>query len=108
MIYYAGVAVLRCFAAKVLRFFGFSRRQLSSGVAYFHITPTDNPGILSVDGDERSPTKKPPIVFVHGLGVGLAPYLNIVRKLSQRSREVFVLELQEVTQSGVETVLPPS
>merc|ERR1712039_173232 len=48
-----------------------------------------------------------PIVFIHGLGWGLPPYLLFILRLA-RNRECFVLELPEVSQLCVETCLPPN
>merc|ERR1711862_277637 len=48
-----------------------------------------------------------PVVFIHGLGVGLTPYLPFIKRIADM-RELFVVELPEVAQTGSELVLPPS
>ena len=53
------------------------------------------------DGDTmEEPSPSPPsspIVFVHGIGVGLLPYLAFVDKLVETGRTVFLPEVAEVT-----------
>jgi pimeloyl-ACP methyl ester carboxylesterase len=49
----------------------------------------------------------PPVVFIHGLGVGLTPYLPLLRRL-KRIRECFVIELLEVSQVGCDEILSPA
>merc|ERR1712032_1662689 len=83
--------------------------KLARGLSYFrYAPPAPPPGLLLVDGVVASAEEPlPPIVFIHGLGVGLVPYVPFLRRLCYTRREIFVLELPEISQVCCETVLPP-
>mmetsp|Transcript_23313 Transcript_23313/g.43807 ORF Transcript_23313/g.43807 Transcript_23313/m.43807 type:complete len:660 (-) Transcript_23313:15-1994(-) len=44
-----------------------------------------------------SPSSLTPIVFVHGIGIGLMPYLNLISNLQKTGRPVILLEVSEVS-----------
>lgn len=73
---------------------------------YLPKTRPPPPGLLVLGGSPAPIEPVLPIVFIHGLGVGVAPYLRFIRRLAQ-ARECFVIDLPEVSQSGCERVLSP-
>jgi pimeloyl-ACP methyl ester carboxylesterase len=108
--YYVCIRVLHAATRHALRFFGFTFHAATSKVpvGFFHSPTSPAPGFLVRDGSPTLDPSSPPIVFIHGLGVGIAPYVRFVGHLSRcRSREVFLVELPEIAQAGSETVLSP-
>jgi len=102
--------------AAVLRLWGFKRYTASNGCSYWINTPLtardwkNGDSMISGDEDERpflngagiddvSDDVAKPIVFVHGLGVGLAPYLpNIAQLLrSKPGRKIALLTLPHIS-----------
>eukprot|EP00756_Hemistasia_phaeocysticola_P054395 Hpha_TRINITY_DN30323_c0_g1::TRINITY_DN30323_c0_g1_i1::g.146934::m.146934 len=77
---------LRMYASAAFRVLGFDRREVE-GQTFWHSPGTD-PSL-------------PPFVLCHGLGVGLAPYMILVRRLKSRfpERGCVVLETPEVSMS---------
>ncbi|KAL7580193.1 hypothetical protein ACA910_012943 [Epithemia clementina (nom. ined.)] len=66
---------------------GFERRVVGPVAYYFH------PG--SVDDDQLKPDT--PIIFVHGIGVGLITYLPLIDALLSTGRPVFLPEIPYVS-----------
>jgi pimeloyl-ACP methyl ester carboxylesterase len=92
---------------QTLALMGFTRFG-STSFAYFHCAAPREPAVLITGGRVQSKVKPlPPVVFIHGLGVGVTPYLPLLRRL-KRTRECFVVELLEVTQVGCDEILPPA
>ena len=90
-----------------MRLLGFTYHPKGpGGVGFFHSTPARPPGVLVVGGAPTPLAVAPPVVLIHGLGIGLAPYLRFIRRLGQ-ARECFVVELPEVSQTGVQDTLSP-
>lgn len=111
--YYLGVHALRAATHQTMRIFGFVHHGgVAGGISYFRYIPPEAPGQLIALGHAAPPLSPPaaqqlPVVFIHGLGCGLAVYLRFLRRLAC-SRECFVVELPEISQLGVEAVMPPS
>lgn len=109
LLYYVSMCMLRVATRQTLRLLGFTYYGGPAGsLSFFHYAPPrPGPGVLLIHGECTQETRRPPIVFIHGLGVGLAPYLRFIRRLAGGSRECFVIELLEVSQSGTRVVLSP-
>lgn len=108
LLYYAGIYVLTAAVRLVLRLTGFTyHASRSGGISFFHKIRTPASGLPVVAGRAAAEPMEPPVVFLHGVGVGLAYYLPIIWRLSA-GRECFVVELPEVSQAGIEDVLPPA
>eukprot|EP00930_Biecheleria_cincta_P096243 TRINITY_DN88114_c0_g1_i1.p1 TRINITY_DN88114_c0_g1~~TRINITY_DN88114_c0_g1_i1.p1 ORF type:complete len:526 (+),score=61.93 TRINITY_DN88114_c0_g1_i1:82-1659(+) len=105
--YYASIRALSTGSRQYMRFLGFSYHPgRYEGVPFYHVGAPCHPGQLIKDGVAVSRSKRPPVVFIHGLGPGLAPYLFFIRRLAS-THECFVLELPEISQVGVETAPTP-
>lgn len=105
--YYASIRALHAVTRQMMRLLGFTytKGAKGGGVSFFHCAPPKPlPGLLLQDGEPQVP--KPPVVLIHGLGVGLLPYLPFIRRLA-RLRECFVLEVPEVSQVGARVSLTP-
>jgi len=105
--YYASIRALQAVTRQSMRLMGFTYTKASEGhgVSFFHYAPPGPlPGLLLQRGEARPP--EPPVVFIHGLGVGLLPYLPFIRRLA-RQRECFVVEVPEVSQVGAKVTLTP-
>ncbi|CAK0789307.1 unnamed protein product [Prorocentrum cordatum] len=102
--YYASIRALQAVTRQSMRLMGFTYTK-GHGVSFFHYAPPGPlPGLLLQRGEARPP--EPPVVFIHGLGVGLLPYLPFIRRLTGL-RECFVVEVPEVSQAGAEVTLTP-
>ncbi|CAE8665102.1 unnamed protein product, partial [Polarella glacialis] len=87
--------------------FGY-HRDGPGGVSFFHRPPPPAPpGELVLGGTAVKREPALPVVFIHGLGVGITPYLRFSRRLA-KVRECFVIELPEISQNGTEKVLSPA
>lgn len=102
--YYACVWALLYGSRQYMRVLGFTHSYGSGGLPFFHKGPPDKPGVLITDGAVAPHEKKIPIIFIHGLGPGIAPYLRFLRRLAA-SYECFVIELPDISQAGVEKSL---
>jgi len=103
-LYYAAVRTLVAATRQTLRLVGFSYHTLGSDserISYFHCNAPPRLGTLIVDGKQAQGQQSLPIVFLHGLGTGLSPYLRLLLRLASE-RELFIIELPEVSQVGVE------
>jgi hypothetical protein len=78
---YVGIWVLHHICDLVLYANGFERHS-NSHIRFWHRRRQRR----------RDSIGKRPIVFFHGLGIGLFPYLNIIRKLCDASRDIFLVE----------------
>lgn len=103
--YYAAILGLRLATRSAMQLMGFTRSKTGQ-LSYFHRPPPAYPGLLVERGKPVPPSQDSPVVLIHGLGVGITPYLRFIRMLG-RSRECFVIELPEVSQACCELVLPP-
>lgn len=106
--YYAGILGLRLATRSTMQLMGFTYHggEASGGLSYFHCPPPARPGQLLEVGKVVEPSRALPVVLVHGLGIGIAPYVQFIRQLSAL-RECFVIELPEISQACCESVLPP-
>lgn len=77
------------------------RRERMGGLSYWHRQPrTLVPGDQDIAGPRQTP-----LVFVHGLGVGLVPYYLFIRRLSRRhSAHLYVPELPFLAMAPWESV----
>lgn len=109
LVYYSALAALRLSSRKGLCLFGFVPcGGTETGIRYYRYSPSQaEPGVLTVNGEVVEQEQQLPIVFIHGLGVGLGPYLRFIRRLTGCKREIFVLELLDISQSGCFAILPP-
>ncbi|CAK9076691.1 unnamed protein product [Durusdinium trenchii] len=103
--YYAAIKGLCIATRSAMQLMGFTR--CSAGrLSYFHRPAPAYPGLLVEGGKPVPPSQDSPVVLIHGLGVGITPYLRFIRMLG-RTRECFVIELPEISQACSEEVLPP-
>jgi len=70
---------------------GFSRRVIGP-VAYYH-----HPGSWELNEDDDTQSHKTPIIFVHGIGIGLIMYMPLIDMLVKTGRPVFLPEIPYVT-----------
>lgn len=73
----------------LLRKRGFERRSIGSVVYYFH------PGTL-ID-QENEDEQKTPIIFVHGIGIGLLMYMPLIDALLKTGRPIMLPEIPYVS-----------
>mmetsp|Transcript_1872 Transcript_1872/g.3830 ORF Transcript_1872/g.3830 Transcript_1872/m.3830 type:complete len:512 (-) Transcript_1872:138-1673(-) len=107
LVYYAALYALRASTRQTMRLFGFTYHAgRAGGISFFHKPVRKPPGMLVLGGEAVPEKAEVPVVFFHGLGVGLPPYLLFIRRLAT-GRECFIVELPEVSQAGTETVLSP-
>lgn len=97
---YVGTAIVcPLMTAQVMRYLGF-RQEKVGGLYYWHRGPRDVRSDLDLAGPRQQP-----LVFCHGLGVGLVPYYFFIARLSQRySGELFVPEMPFMAMCPWETV----
>lgn len=96
-IYYAVTELMGVGADVILRWWGFRRERI--GAVYFWLRHADD----SREFDET------PLVFVHGVGIGLAAYLPLLRALSRPSavnRTIILIELPHVSMKLNVDVVP--
>lgn len=101
LLVYAGTSLLcPLISYKVMQWLGFHRER-SGGLCYWK-----RPRRTDVDPrDDVSAPRGEPLVFVHGLGVGLVPYFLFIYRLSQRhSGELFVPEFPFLAMAPWESV----
>eukprot|EP00438_Fugacium_kawagutii_P017894 Skav201911 [mRNA] locus=scaffold3992:132879:134219:+ [translate_table: standard] len=103
--YYAAILGLRLATNSAMQLMGFTRCKKGQ-LSYFHHPAPAYPGLLLESGKPVPPSPGSPVVLIHGLGVGIPPYLGLIRILA-KTRECFVIELPEVSQACCELVLPP-
>lgn len=109
LIYYLWIRFIASGTRTALQFLGFEYVPSTpgSGLSYFRCAPPQcGPGQLIEGGDAVPEEEQLPVVFIHGLGIGVTPYLRFIRRLAA-SREVFIIELPEIAQAGVKASLPP-
>lgn len=85
LVLYLAVKCIHALAGSRLQHLGF-RRETCGGLSYWHCP-----------GDDYTA----PVLFIHGLGVGLLPYAGKIQRLKQRyaSRRIFLVELPHVSMS---------
>lgn len=96
LVYYAVTSLVSFVGDGVLMWMGFRRERI--GPVYFwirHPKPTCNP----VETEA-------PLVFVHGVGIGLAAYLPLLAKLSKSQRTIMFIELPHVSMKLNVDVVP--
>jgi len=71
-----------------------------SRICYWYYNPSDSARL------KKNHQKQQPIVFIHGVGCGLFPYSNLIRKLYKLNRPLFLVELPYVSMRMVEDVPP--
>ena len=87
---------------------GFVRLTVGSVAYYFHPGKADG----SLGDDDEEPTEKVPIVFVHGIGIGLVFYMPLIDHMLKTGRPLLLPEIPYVNgfrpwQSPY-SVLPPA
>ena len=86
------------FSGGVLRLLGFQKHRSASGRVTYWFRP-------ALEAQPLTPPQRP-CVFVHGLGVGLAPYLAFLRRLSRcHAGPLVVVELRHIALQ-LRTTLP--
>jgi pimeloyl-ACP methyl ester carboxylesterase len=70
---------------------GFERRRVGQINYYFH------PGTASSDDDMYMDNGKLPLVFVHGIGVGLIAYMSLIDALLRTGRPIMLPEIPYVS-----------
>jgi len=74
----------------MLRNRGFTRRVIGP-VAYYH-----HPGASEFCDDDEGSHEKTPLIFVHGIGIGLITYMPLIDALVKTGRPVFLPEIPYV------------
>ena len=69
---------------------GFEYRQVGP-VSYYYY-----PGNLTEENEDSDDTSTAPVVFVHGIGIGLISYLGLIDGLLQTGRPIFLPEIPYV------------
>jgi hypothetical protein len=97
---------------------GFERRSIGPVNYYFHpgtASQTDNGDDSDCDDedhDNNSKDRNTPLVFVHGIGIGLITYQPLIDSLLKSGRPIFLPELPFVSGfrpwQGPNAVLPPA
>eukprot|EP00928_Gymnodinium_smaydae_P040348 TRINITY_DN27372_c0_g1_i1.p1 TRINITY_DN27372_c0_g1~~TRINITY_DN27372_c0_g1_i1.p1 ORF type:complete len:600 (+),score=126.36 TRINITY_DN27372_c0_g1_i1:195-1802(+) len=105
LLYHLGTCALFALARQTMGLFGFKRFGAAGELSFYH-RRLAQPAALILGGQDAKAPEKTPVVFIHGLGCGIAPYLPFIRRIS-KVREVFVVELPEISQVGCERVMPP-
>lgn len=111
LVYYAVTAGLVTMATKVLMgWLGFTR--LTNGcLTYWHRPPSHSPDTQGHPDPPLDPTPPlVPLVFCHGLGVGVVSYITLVKDLVRRCphRELFMVELPHISMRPVEAQASPT
>merc|ERR1712238_286684 len=83
---------------------GFERRSIGSVAYYYHPGKESSSPSMDTDDDkigghpshEKSP-KNTPVVFIHGIGVGLVVYIPLIDALLESGRPLFLPELPFVS-----------
>ena len=78
---------------------GFERRSIGP-VTYYHHPGNEKIGADNIEYDGIAPPKgsiTTPIVFVHGIGVGLITYIPLIDSLMESGRPIFLPELPYVS-----------
>lgn len=75
--YYAGVQSLDFLSDMILRSIGFTRKK--AGVLSYWIL--NNEAIGNAGGDSNRDKSEAPLMFIHGVGIGLATYITFIVKL---------------------------
>jgi pimeloyl-ACP methyl ester carboxylesterase len=78
---------------------GFERRVIGSVAYYFHpgkdfVVDDENSGSEDVYEDDKLKT---PIVFIHGIGIGLLPYIPVIDALIDTGRPIMLPEIPYVS-----------
>jgi len=81
---------VKCVTSLAMQYLGFDKHR-SGSLQYWHRQAS--PG----EGEGR--TQQAPVVFCHGLGVGVLPYIDFLRKLlvAGVTQEVFCVELPHIS-----------
>lgn len=92
---------------------GFERKNIGSVNYYFHPGTKLQEEYEDIDFDDDDNNKdNTPIVFVHGIGVGLVMYMPLIDALLESGRPIFLPELPFVSGFrpwlGPNAVLPPA
>jgi hypothetical protein len=79
---------------------GFERRCVGPVTYYYH--PGKDPSTSENDNEiyglpPREPSKKVPIVFVHGIGVGLIAYMTLIDSFLETGRSILLPEIPYVS-----------
>eukprot|EP00980_Cylindrotheca_fusiformis_P027687 scaffold22210_cov122-Cylindrotheca_fusiformis.AAC.1 len=74
----------------MLRNQGFEKRNIGPVSYYYHQGSKQDPG-------PEDPTEKVPIVFVHGIGIGLLTYMHLISYLVKTGRPIFLPEIPYVS-----------
>ena len=79
---------------------GFERRLIGPVTYYYHPGNENKSVSMDMDNveyDDISPHKSTPLVFIHGIGVGLITYVPLIDSLMESGRPIFLPELPYVS-----------
>lgn len=77
---------------------GFERRSIGPISYYYHPGNEYSPSSIEYDDiTAQKSSKTTPVVFVHGIGVGLISYLSLIDSLMESGRPLFLPELPYVS-----------
>ncbi|KAJ9048581.1 hypothetical protein DSO57_1033644 [Entomophthora muscae] len=90
LVAYLGIKCINALTYLTLRHLGFHRYS-EDGLSYWHCSGNSS---------------EPPIIFIHGLGIGLFPYLEKIRRLRNHSdKSIFLLELPHISMEIYHNIL---
>lgn len=102
-LYVASSVLCPALVSKVMESFGFSRERVG-GLCYWYRPPRND---VRPEEDIAGPSRLP-LVFIHGLGIGLVPYFFFILRLSRRfSGDLYVPELPFLAMAPWESVPSP-
>jgi hypothetical protein len=115
LLFYACIAAFQQLATVLLSVWGF-RRHTSRGVSYWYLQPeaakkqdvgSAEDSILaagqSKNGHQaKHSTERAPLLFFHGIGIGLLPYLPLLAQMLHRGQGAVLIEIPAISMSMVE------
>ena len=82
---------------------GFERRSIGPVAYYYHPGKESSSPLINTDNTEvnglpsRASPKNTPVVFIHGIGVGLVVYINLIDALLESGRPLLLPEIPYVS-----------
>lgn len=96
LLLYAALAAIKSSNSVALAIDGFTRHSTASaGLNYWHRPPTDPDAAAAADD------AAPPVVFVHGIGIGLQPYKAVIDGIGDMCPEsdYYLVEIPAISMS---------
>jgi pimeloyl-ACP methyl ester carboxylesterase len=106
LLFYTIVGIIEHVAAPIVmrNILGFTR-HVEGKIGYWYYPERNKVTGAFIDRNDVVNTTLPPILFFHGIGVGLAPYYQVMKTLMSTNRPLYIMEIPEATLS-IGTSLP--